>query len=93
LLQPSVEKMVKLSQEWTIKNEKELKGLIDAYVGKRYQKKVMERFAREEGNTLWSLTNAITWVASHDTELKDTSRETLLDKAGDVLMIPTCVGL
>jgi hypothetical protein len=45
--------------------EEEAKRIIALYIGKRMSNRILEKF-KEEGNTMWSLYNAITFVASHD---------------------------
>jgi hypothetical protein len=45
--------------------EEDAKKLLSLYVGKRMSNRILEKF-KEEGNTMWSLYNSITFVASHD---------------------------
>lgn len=90
LLREPVERMIKAGQAWKINHEELLEQLVKAHVTKRYQKRVIAQYNKQvadgEGNDLWQLTNAITWVASHDSTLKDKARETLLGAGADLLL-------
>lgn len=86
LLRPSVELYIEKAQKWTIKDKKTYKRLIDTHVGKRFKKRVTDEFANQEQD-LWGLYNAMTYVASHHDDLKHSSRETLLDKAAEMLLV------
>lgn len=84
ILAKPVERLIKRAQKFTIDNEKMLKTLIKAHVGSRYKRRVLDAYEQEKGD-LWGLYNAITYVASHDPTLKESSRETLLNKAANML--------
>lgn len=85
LLREPVENMIKRSQRWLIEDAVQLKELIKKHVGKRWADRVKEQYHQEPGESLWDLYNAITHVASHDAKLKDTNRESLIDKAANML--------
>lgn len=84
LLQKPVENMIKLAQKWTIDDNKMFKELIKVHVGRRFARKVEHQYHLDNGNSLWDLYNAMTFVASHD-ELRPITRESLIDKASDML--------
>jgi hypothetical protein len=84
LMQEPLELYIRKAQKWTIDNEDILKRLIKAHVGKRFQAKVMERYT-QESRDLWGLYNALTYVASHDPQLKPSARDSLIDKASMML--------
>jgi hypothetical protein len=86
LLKKPMEEMIKKAGKIKIDDKKEIKKLIKLHVGKRYYGKVKSQFAAEEGD-LWGLYNAITYVASHDKDLTDSSRNLLLDKAANLLLV------
>lgn len=91
LLQEPVEAMIKAGQEWGLDTAEKAKEMIKVHVGKRYAAKVRDAFV-DEPDSMWGLYNAITYVASHDETLKDTARETLKDKAADLLLHVAVVG-
>lgn len=84
LLAKPVERMIKRAKRFSIEDESMLKELIKLHVGNRYKSRVLNAYEQEKGD-LWGLYNAITYVASHDSTLKDSSRETLLNKAANML--------
>ena len=86
LLQKPVEALIKRAEGWHWNDERELKKLIKLHVGQRYASKVREQLVDEPQN-LWGLYNAVTFVASHDSELKSVTRETLQDKAAELLLV------
>jgi hypothetical protein len=66
---------------------KEAEMLLAKYVGQRLSKKCLFQFRMDkikEGDKLWSLYNAITYVASHD-GVSDSSKKSLLDNSADML--------
>lgn len=88
LLREPVERMIKAAQKFTLDDEDRIKELIKKHVGKRHLKKIQEAYAEDtttQGD-LWGLYNAITYVASHDEKLKVGARETLLNKASNMLV-------
>lgn len=86
LLREPVELMIKKAQRWTWRDQEHFNELIKNHVGQRYKAKVEEQMEKESQD-LWGLFNAITYVASHDLDIKDTSRETMLNKAAEMLMV------
>jgi hypothetical protein len=84
LLKDPVESMIKAGKKIKIDHKKKLKELVKLHVGNRYKSRVLDAYASEEQD-LWGLYNAMTYVASHDRELKSTGRETLLEKAAVML--------
>ena len=85
LLREPVDSMVKAAKLQKIDTER-LKEIIKLHIGQRYKARITEQFESEDKD-LWGLFNAITHVASHTEELKDTSRQTLLVKAADMLKV------
>jgi hypothetical protein len=88
LMHKPVEAYIKKAQDWKIEDNKKLMQLIKLHVGERYAERVAQRYMRDtdkEGRSLWSLYNAITFVSSHEPDLKVVSRENLIDKAADML--------
>jgi hypothetical protein len=77
--------MIKRSQDFKLDLER-VKLLIQAHVGQRYAKRVLEQYGNENTD-LWGLYNAITYVASHDETLTPSSRELLIDNAADMLTV------
>lgn len=84
LLRQPIENMIKKAEKVKLDKEK-LSELIKLHVGKRYKARVLDAQANEN-NDVWGLFNAITYVASHDKDLEASSRETLLNKANDLLL-------
>jgi hypothetical protein len=84
LLREPIEAYIKKAQSWKIENRYQFEQLIKNHVGKRFQSKVMEQYNRESQD-LWGLTNAMTYVASHDAGLKPSARDSLIDKASLML--------
>jgi hypothetical protein len=84
LLKDPVRAIIQKAEKFDLRNKVLLKRIVDAHVGKRTAKKVLEQF-KEEKQDLWGLYNAITYVASHNEGLNDFSRERLIDKAADML--------
>jgi hypothetical protein len=65
--------------------------LVEKYVGHRRKQWILDQFNMEE-QSLWGLTNAITYIASHDEGMKTPVREALIEKAGNLLteeLLPT----
>ena len=86
LLREPAEAVMSKAKGWSIEDSKYFKELIKAHVGKRFASKVEREYLRNtEGNSLWELFNAMTYVASHDASLSVTARETLIDKASNML--------
>lgn len=86
LLKEPVREFINQAKEISLENQKFLDRIIATHVKKRYKKKVMERYQLDQGEDLWDLYNAMTYVASHDKELKVTSREKLKERAADMLV-------
>ena len=86
LLKEPVKEFIKQAQEVSLEDQKFLDRVVNAHVKSRYKKKVLDRYALDEGNDLWDLYNAMTYVASHDNELKVSGREKLKEKAADMLV-------
>lgn len=84
LLKDPVKAIIQKAEKFDLRNKVLLKRIVEAHVGKRTSKKVLEQF-KEEKQDLWGLYNAITYVASHDEGLNDFGRERLIDKAADML--------
>lgn len=84
LLREPINAMIRAGKEWNIDTEDKLTNLVKKHVGKRFQSKVLEQYQKED-KTLWGLYNAMTFVASHDVEIKPRARETLVDKASNML--------
>ena len=86
LLREPAELMIKKAQKWTIDDTTLFKKLIKLHVGNRFAKKVEHQWNKDSPeDSLWNLYNAMTFVASHDTSLSTTARETLIDKASKML--------
>lgn len=93
MLSKPVEKLIDRAKAFSIKDKTVFEEIVKAYVGKRYAARVVgnmntKDIAPEDHGSLWALYNAMTYVASHDEEIEDSSRETLLNKAADLLLIP-----
>jgi hypothetical protein len=86
LLREPVEAMIKAGQDFKIADPKVLERLVKAHVGSRFKKRVLEQYEKEASD-LWGLFNAMTHVASHDPEIKVASRETLMQKAAQMLRV------
>lgn len=86
LLRAPVENMIKAGQMFTIADKEKLAELIKIHVGNRYKKIVLDSYANEPNANAWGLYNAITYAASHNPDLNDSARETLLDKGADLLL-------
>jgi hypothetical protein len=90
LLKQPVENMIKKAQKWTINDSTHFKELIKLHVGRRFATKVINQYNKDseiEGDSLWALVQAMTAVASHDPSLSTTARETLIDKASEMLVV------
>lgn len=84
MLNNPVSRMIRDAQAKALTQE-DAEELITRYVGKRIVNEVLEQFAREE-QTLWGLTNAVTYIGSHsDRNLSMARRDKLLDKAGTMM--------
>ena len=83
LLKPALNKMIDEAQDYTLSKD-EAKKLIKLYVGKRRMDRYMELYGKEE-QTLWGLYNSITFLASHDVNLTQGTRDSLLGNAADLL--------
>lgn len=86
LLHKPMEAVIKKAGKIKIEDKKKIKQLIKLHVGKRYYSRVKEQFLTENSD-LWGLYNAITYVASHHEDLTDSSRDLLLEKAADMLLV------
>lgn len=86
LLRAPVEAMIQKAQKWTWKDQEHYEQLIETHVGKRFKSKIEDQL-QNESQDLWGLYNAMTHVASHDNEIKDTARETILNKAANMMLI------
>ena len=62
-----------------------VKELITKYVGERVVKRIEQDFYRHDDRSLYGLWNAVTSVASHTDDYKDGTRNSLLDKAANLL--------
>lgn len=83
LLTNPVQAFINRMKDWSISDEKQLRDLVNAHVGKRYAQKVMNAYYGRGGEgerSLWGLYNAITYVASN-TDIADSAREGLIDRA------------
>jgi hypothetical protein len=87
LLHKPVENFIKKAKAWTINDSTHFKELIKTHVGRRFATKVINQYNKEPDESLWSLYNACTFCASHDATLSTTARETLLQKASDMLLV------
>lgn len=86
MLKKPMEAVIKKAGNIKLEDKKTIKKLIKLHVGKRYYSRVKNQFAAEDPD-LWGLYNAITFVASHDKDLTDSSRNLLLDKAANLLLV------
>jgi hypothetical protein len=84
LLRQPIELYIRKAQNWKIENNFQLMQLIKAHIGKRFASKVIEQMTTESQD-LWGLYNAMTYVASHDSKLKPSARDSLIDKASIML--------
>jgi hypothetical protein len=86
LLREPVELEIKRAMQFPIEKREHLKKLVLKHVGKRYAERVERQYSRDNGKSLWDLFNAVTFVASHESEInKVVSRENLIDKASEML--------
>lgn len=58
--------------------------IIRKYVGKRRLEWYLQHFTQEE-QTLWGLYNSITYISSHDKNMRNGERESLLNRAANLL--------
>jgi hypothetical protein len=86
ILREPVELMIKKAQNWKISDAAQLDYLVKKHISKRLRNKVLAQFG-DETNDLWGLYNAITYVASHDERMKESSRNALLNQAADLLVV------
>lgn len=87
LLREPVAAVIRKAQAWSIKDEETLARLIEQHVGKRKAARVLEQYAREPGTSLWDLYNAVTYVSSHDPEMRLVTSDRLEDKAANMLWV------
>jgi hypothetical protein len=66
-------------------NKNQAEKLIEKYVMQRKIDMFMDQFESQRGNDLWSLYNAVTWIASHRKDLSIKQRERYMDKASNLL--------
>lgn len=64
--------------------ETEVDTILKKYIGKRHVEKIKEQYNKEKP-TLWSLYNSLTFVGSHDEDLKASSRNGLIKHAAEML--------
>jgi len=93
LLREPVEILIKRAKEFSLQDRTKMEKLIKLHFGKRYAERVRRvmnttDIADNEINSLWALYNAMTYVASHDEEIEASSRETLLNKSAELLLVP-----
>lgn len=84
-LEKPINAMIGDAQNFTIKPQ-DVQKLLKFYVGERMAKSVELEFAHPKyDGSLWALYNATTAIASHNDDYKDGTRNSLLDKAGNLL--------
>jgi hypothetical protein len=83
LLKNPLEAMIRDAQNKPLDKE-QARQFIETYIGTRLADRLMEQYAFEQ-QTLWGLYNAATNVASHDNDLKASTKESLLDKSATML--------
>jgi len=84
LLRDPVNRMIFDAQKLHL-NPAKVKELITKYVGERVAKRIEEQFYASNDDSLYGLWNAVTAVASHTDDYKDGTRNSLLDKAANLL--------
>jgi hypothetical protein len=86
LMKNPLERIIKKAQMTPLLIDQALE-LIEKYVGKRKQDRILSQFGKEE-QTLWGLYNAMTFIASHtETFNKATKFNTSLEKAATMLEV------
>jgi len=85
LLKDPVAALIKKAKELNIDGEKEARGLIAQYIGKRMRDAIIRQYNEEGDKTLWGLYNAVTFVASHGVSVR--TMNGLIDKSADMLML------
>lgn len=85
LLQKPMEALIKKAGKIKLADKKAIKNAIKQHVGRRYYSRVLNQFETEEQD-VWGLYNAITFVASHDDSITESSRGLLLEKASNMLL-------
>lgn len=83
LLKNPVEKMIRDAQDYHIDRNK-AREWVERYIGSRLADRVMEQFGLED-QTLWGVYNAVTNIASHDSDLRESTKDGLLDKSATML--------
>lgn len=84
LLKNPIKRIIELARKFTIEDEEHAKKLIKKYIGKRMTDRILEQYNTEEGDSLWQLYNAVTFVASHS-PMADRTRTALLEKSSLLL--------
>jgi hypothetical protein len=87
ILRNPVERLFAKAKQFSFTDREHYETLIKAHVGERYKSRVLKQFSTEEDRSLWSLYNAVTFVASHTEGLNETSRDRLLEGAADMLLV------
>ena len=82
LLAEPVEMMIKTAIGKHLSTEQIIQ-LVETHITKRYRERVLGCI---EGDSLWDLYNAITYVASHDDSLLDKRRVKILEAGANLLM-------
>lgn len=83
-LKEPLQRIIQKAEQIQVPKDK-AEAFIKKYVGKRQTDKILKRYEDEQGSTLWNLYNSITFVASHEEDLKVGRRESLLTKASVML--------
>lgn len=84
LLRNPINRMIFDAQKMHLKPAK-VTELIKKYVGERVAKRIELEFYADNDDSLYGLWNAVTAVASHTDDYKDGTRNSLLDKAANLL--------
>jgi hypothetical protein len=84
LLKNPIEAMIKDAKLVHLDGEG-AKKLVEKYVGIRRRDWILDQFNKEGDYNLFGLFNSMTWIASHEEDMKTGSRERLLDCASMML--------
>lgn len=86
LLRNPLQRIIEAAQSVAVEDKDTAQKLVDKYVGKRLNRKVLDQFVeKQQKKSLWGLYNALTFVASHDEVISESSRNALINKASVML--------
>jgi hypothetical protein len=85
LMKNPLKRFINKAKAWKIEDEAMLRRIVKAHIGERMKDRILQQYRAEEQD-LWGLFNAITYVASHEHELSDGTRNSLLDKSANLLV-------